>query len=92
MPTDGMTIGCAGTAAMKKGKAMRPEQENALLSMGFVAPTESEPHWTFELSEDERQVEKLATIIIPVLDYGYSFNPNFFQSIEVVDIVSIDPR
>jgi hypothetical protein len=92
MPSNGMTIGCAGTAAMKKGKAMRPEQERALLDIGFVAPTESEPRWTIELSENEREIEQLAPIIIHIMDYGYGFNPNFLVSSDIVDVFAIDTQ
>jgi hypothetical protein len=92
MPSNGMTLGCAGTAAMKKGKAMRPEQEKALLAMGFAAPTESEPRWIIELSESEREFDQLARIVVHVLDYGYLFNPNFLVSSDIVDVLVIDAQ
>lgn len=90
MPSNGMIIGCAGTAAMKKGKSMRPEQESALLKMGFSAPTESEPRWLIEISESEREYDQLARIVVHIMDYGYLFNPNFLVSSDIVDVVAID--
>lgn len=90
MPSNGMVFGLAGTPAMKKGKSLSSSQETALSTMGFFPPLPGEMTWNIELSEDERAADSLAKIVVHALDYGIGFNPNLFQSSEVVDVTVID--
>jgi hypothetical protein len=71
------------THGMKKGKQLDAELIENLSQMGMTPPNGDVRDWSIRLTVEESQEFHLNKVITHILDRGYEFNPNLFQSVEV---------